>query len=202
MSRKSLRRALTLAAATPLAAGALLTGAPAASATHQTIPACDPALSTRVFTGEILGQPSYVWIQPINASETRICIGSTPDRLVIGLDSGVYVTPVSVVRTQGVGNCGTEVFDIDDPGRAQLSFNFSTAPAICWGVDDVTTTITLKGPSVDRIPSIAVWRGGGGWVDLAMCADYYALWAADGLSYDSYSYQAYESCFYYPARIV
>lgn len=196
MLRKSLRRAVTMVAVTPVVAGMLLAGAPAAMATHEVLPACDPVSSTRLYTGEVGGIGGYVWLQSISSDASRICIGLEPDDLVIDLDTGLSFSLPSVASTPGTGNCGTEVADIDDPAAFQLSFNWTLTPSICIGMDDKTSTLRLNGVSVTNTPNVTVWRGGGGWVDLAMCAIPYANYLSGG------SYTAYNTCFAYPTRIV
>lgn len=196
MLRKSFRRALTTVAVTPVVAGILIAGAPAAMATHDVLPTCDPASSTRLYTGEVGGIAGYVWLQAISSDASRICIGVEPDDLVIDLDTGLSFSLPSVTNTPGTGNCGIEVADIDDPAAFQLSFNWTLTPSICIGMDDKTSTLRLNGVSVTNTPNVTVWRGGGGWVDLAACAVQYANYLSGG------SYTTYYNCYNYPARIV
>ena len=115
---------------------------------------------------------------------------------MIDLDTGIGFTTPSVNQTTGTGSCGIELADIDDPVPFQVSLNVTLVPTICFGTDDETTTLSLNGVSITRIPSITVWRGGNGWVDFAACAVQYADWLAGGSS------SPYYTCYSYPARIV
>lgn len=193
---RSLRRALTTLAAMPLVAGALLSAAPAATATHDVMPACDPNASTRLFTGTVLGWAEYLWIHPVSANETRICFGEYPDRLAMVLNTGVSITTPAVVQTPGFGNCASEVFDIQDPVDVQFSYGFTTAPTFCWGVNEATTTITVTGVAINSIPSVQVWRAPYGWLAFAHCSPYYASYLAGG------SYYTWDNCYGYARRIL
>jgi hypothetical protein len=185
---RSVRRALTMATALPVAACALLAGAPAASATHLLPVSCDLAQSTQLLDGEVLGEYHYVWVQQVSSSETLVCIGAYPTNFVVQIKSGVSLTPPGVTNTGGAGSCATELFDLNAPVQIQMSVGATTAPTLCIGLDDETTTLGLTGVSVNTLPDVNIWRDANPSYAYAFCPVDYALWVADSSNYWGYYY--------------
>ena len=172
--RKSLQRALTLVAAAPVAAASLVAAAPAASAA---IPVC-PA-GTAVTEFDLLGSDHYrVAVHTPSSTQTVLCLqAATTLQAVIVVKSGVGLTPPSVTQTPGSGSCVTRIIDMTSPVALALSVGLNTAgPAICFGKDGTTTTVSLNAGSVTTLPDVEVWLPAGSDSLYYWCySNYYTL---------------------------
>lgn len=172
----SVRRALTLAAAVPVTAAAMLAGAPAASANHELPFTCDPAQSLQLFDGEVLGQRYYLWVQQVSADETRICAGEYPADFVVRIKSGISFDPGGPIVDEGVGSCAVEVLDITAPVDIEVSYDVTATPTLCLGLNGETMTLGLTVLSLGELPNVGVWRSANPAFPEVFCVDWYVAY--------------------------
>ena len=173
MSR-TFRRALALAAATPLLAAGLVAGAPAAGATG-VAPHCGEF--TPVDFTLLGGLPTYVSTRAVSGTRTHVCfmVGGAV-AFHIAVDTTVGVEPPTVTQTEGAGACGIEVVDMAAPVPLVVSTSAdATARSVCVGLNGEWTTLTIGAPGVTGLPSVDVWTTGGSLLDYYFyCGAYYA----------------------------
>jgi hypothetical protein len=187
-----LRPVLAIAAATALTLPVMQGSAAAASSAS-----CPQAGSTRLFTGDVLGRPdtaTKLWAYSA-AGQTTVCFLFPDYPTPVGggavvATSGVSFAPPSVTPGTDPAACVAEVVDIVDPTALRIAYG-ATGTTVCLTVNDETTTLTFRGPSVTQVPSVEVWRDGtGGWFDFPFCAAQVANSAA------------YNTCLNTPGRVV
>jgi hypothetical protein len=153
--RTIFQRVLTLAAAAPLAATALVVAAPAASAAAPICPA-----GTAVTEFDLLGSGHYrVAVYAPSSTQTILCLEvQSSYEAVLVLKTGAGVNPPNVTETEGIGTCATRIIDMTAPISLSLSVGASTTgPAVCFGKDGTTTTVSFNAGGVTGIPDVEVW---------------------------------------------
>ncbi|HEX8002116.1 MAG TPA: hypothetical protein VF519_05425 [Mycobacteriales bacterium] len=193
MSRSSVRRALTLLAATPVAAAALLGTGPAASAVTNPPVSCDPAVSTKLLEGTVNGGFRYLYVEQ-RTDRTLVCAGNYPTNVVVEIKPAVGVTVPTVTRVDGLGSCATELLDLTAPAVIEVSYGVTTAPTLCIGLNDEWTTLGLTGASVNTLPDVNVYRSGNPSFVTAFCATEYFFYVQSGQVQYSPQYYAYYNC--------
>lgn len=172
--RKSIKRALALAGALPVAAASLVVGVTAA----QAAPSCPFGSEVAEFD-VIAGGHWRVAAAPVSPTEYNVCIQSlTTVTAVVVLKTGVAVTPPSVTSAPGVGDCATRIINMTAPVTLSLSVGASTTgPAVCLGKDGTTTTLSFNAASVQAVPDVDVWLPANSYLlTWGYCAPEYAAY--------------------------
>lgn len=155
---QTIRRALAVLAATPVAAASLLVTGPAAHAA--TMPLCtDPAKVLTEFDAFGLGHTRIAYATP-SSTETDVCFQTDTNLTVtLAFKSNVSLAIPNVTTTPGTGGCATTLLNMTSPASVWLNVdeNVNTR-SVCIGKDGTTTTISVTTlPGVNQIPDLDVW---------------------------------------------
>jgi hypothetical protein len=111
-------------------------------------------------------------------TEYDICIQALGDvQTVVAVTSDVEFAPPTATRSKDPKDCPHRVVHIDNP-VVDLSAGVTVeGRAICFGMDDATTTITVGAPSHGAVPSAVIWLPANSFVNQwGWCGKYYAAY--------------------------
>ena len=188
--RTSTRRALALAAATPLLAASVVGGATGAHAA----PSCPESTDVVDFTVVAVGR-FRVAVRPDGPTTTYVCVQAADTiQAVVIVRSDTSVTPPSVTTTPGAGDCATRIVTVDDPEDFTLSVGADAgAQRVCVGSNGTTTTLSFGLPAVNALPSVEVWLPAYSFLVMyGACATPFALYTADP---STTNYNRWVSCY-------
>jgi hypothetical protein len=182
--RKTLSRLAGVMTCAVLAA--LVPGAgPASAATSAD---CNPATSTKLLTGGVLGNTTdHLWVDYPTPTRTVVCFRF--DSLSLGgftviADAASGATPPRVDLDDNPALCPNPVLNLTDPVALRLAVGIATnSVCLTVGTSTLTVQFTQGNISPSTLPVFELWRDGGpdwGWIDVAACPVQYAEAVAFG----------------------
>jgi hypothetical protein len=161
---------------------------PAGTASAATSDDCNPATSTKLVTGGILGNTTdHLWVDYPTPTRVVVCFqfrSLFAGGLTVVADVASGATPPSVDLGDDPGDCTDPVLNLADPVTLRLNVELATN-TVCLTVGSSTLTVRFSQGNISpsTLPVFELWRDGGvnwGWIDAAACPVEYATAVAFG----------------------
>jgi len=163
-----MRHLLSRAAVVSGGAALVLVGVVPGTASAATSASCPATGSTRLVTGDVLGDPgtfTTLWVYSPSTSQTIVCfqLPEVDGRLLaqgaLVINANASLTPPTVTPGTDPAACTVELADFQDPVPVRIALGASGTTA-CFTVNNTTTSVTLGLGGIGTVPSVELWRDG------------------------------------------